>query len=104
MNLLLDDLQDLHGAGLDADATGDALGSGAILIGDDQVEGAGLSALAAAGAELLVDHVHAGLGILGDRTGGTDLGHRPHWVQTMGLAAPLRSTTWMQDLVMSLTL
>jgi len=65
-NLLLDDLQQLHGAGLDADAAGDALGSGGVLVLDDQAEGAGFRALAAAGAELLVDHVHAGLGILGN--------------------------------------
>ena len=65
-NLLFDDLQDLHGAGLDADAAGDALGDGcAFLLGHD-LEGAGFLALAATNAELLVDHVHAGLGILGN--------------------------------------
>ena len=66
IRLLLDDLQDLHGAGLGADAAGDALGGGSILVLHDQTEGASLGALAAAGAELLVDHVHAGLGVLGD--------------------------------------
>ena len=73
--LLLHDFQNLHGAGLDADAAGDALGgigtggSGS----NDHLEGADFGALAAAGAELLVDHVHA-LGVLGDGTGLADLG------------------------------
>ena len=72
-SLLLDDLQDLHGAGLDADAAGNALGGGSALVVDHDLEGADLDALAAAGAQLLVDHVHAGLGILGDGTGLADL-------------------------------
>ena len=74
IRLLLDDLQDLHGAGLDADAAGDALGSRSVLVLDDQAEGACLGALAAAGAELLADHVNAGLGVLGDGTVGAGLG------------------------------
>ena len=89
MNLLLDDLQDLHGAGLDADAAGDALGSGGVLVGDDQTEGAGLGALAAAGAELLVDHVHAGLGILGDGTIGAGLGAQTALGADLGLGSAL---------------
>ena len=64
--LLLDDLQDLHGAGLDADAAGDALGSGAVLGHNHDLHGADLDTLAAGNALLLVDHVNAGLGILGD--------------------------------------
>ena len=38
------------------------------------MEGADLGALAAAGTQLLVNHVHAGLGILGDGTSLTGLG------------------------------
>ena len=90
MNLLLDDLQDLHGAGLDTDAAGDALGSGGTLaVGDDQTEGAGLGALAAAGAELLADHVNAGLGILGDGTVGAGLGAQTALGADLGLGGTL---------------
>ena len=64
--LLLYDLQDLHGAGLDTDAAGDALGSGRLGLQDHNVHGAGLNALAAADTVLLVDHVDTGLGILGN--------------------------------------
>ena len=74
MKLLLDDLQDLHGAGLDAEAACVALGSWGGLVLDDEAEGAGLGALAAAGAELLDDLVNAGLGVLGDGTVGAGLG------------------------------
>ena len=66
MQLLFDDLQDLHGAGLDADTAGDALGCRALGLQDHDLHGAGLDALAAANTGLLVDHVHAGLGVLGD--------------------------------------
>ena len=71
--LLLDDLQDLHGAGLDADAAGDALGSGAVLGHNHDLHGADLDTLAAGNALLLVDHVNAGLGVLGDGLVLTDL-------------------------------
>ena len=62
-------------------------------------EGTGFLALAAADAELLVDHVHARLGVLGDRTmlagrralAALHAGHRTD------LAAPLRSTICTQD-------
>ena len=64
--LLFDDLQQFHGANLGADAAGNALGSGILGLHDHNLHGAGLHALAAADAELLVDHVNAGLGILGD--------------------------------------
>jgi hypothetical protein len=64
--LLLHDLQNLHGACLDADTAGDALGSGILGLQDHDLHGAGLDTLAAADALLLVDHVDAGLGILGD--------------------------------------
>ena len=64
MYLLFYDLQHFHGAGLDTDAAGDALGSGVLQAHD--LHGADLHALAAADALLLVDHVHAGLGVLGD--------------------------------------
>src|SRR5699024_11005766 len=58
--------EDAHGAGLGADAAGDAL-AGLVGAGghDHYVHGAGLHALAAAHALLLVDHVHA-LGVLAD--------------------------------------
>ena len=64
--LLLHDLQNFHGACLDADTAGDALGSGILRLQDHDLHGAGLDTLAAADALLLVDHVDAGLGILGD--------------------------------------
>ena len=64
--LLLYNFQHFHGAGLDADAAGDALGSGVLGLEDHDLHGAGLHTLAAADAVLLVDHVHAGLGVLGD--------------------------------------
>ena len=71
---VLDDLQHLHGAGLGADAAGDALGGGGGAFGKQaDVEGADLDALAAAHAELLVDHVDA-LGVLGDGLLGAVLG------------------------------
>ena len=72
-SLLLDDLQDFHGAGLDTDAAGDALGSGILGLEDHDLGGADLDALAAGNALLLVDHVHAGLGILSNRLMFTDL-------------------------------
>ena len=66
MELLFDDLQDLHGTGLDTDAAGDALGSGTLGLHDHNLHRAGLDTLAAADALLLVDHVNTGLGVLGD--------------------------------------
>ena len=73
MYLLFDDLQDLHGASLHADAAGNALGSGATNGSDHNLHGADLSALTAGSAELLIDHVDTGLGVLGDSTSLTDL-------------------------------
>ncbi len=67
-HLLFNDLKDFHGAGLDADATGDTLGSGALGLQDHNVHGAGLNTGAAADTQLLVDHVHTGLGVLGNGT------------------------------------
>ena len=64
--LLLHDFQHFHGAGLDTDAAGNALGSRCFGLQNHDMHGAGLHALAAAHTLLLVDHVHAGLGILGD--------------------------------------
>ena len=67
LELLLDDLQKFHGAGLDTDAAGDALGSvSSTFRHDHNLKGAGLDALAAANALFLIDHVNAGLGVLGD--------------------------------------
>ena len=62
--LLFHDFQDLHGASLDTDSAGDALGGG--ILQDHDLHGAGLDTLAAANALLLVDHVHTGLGVLSD--------------------------------------
>ena len=74
MYLLFDDLQDLHGASLHADAAGNALGSGAAFLLHHNLHGADLNAFAAGGAKLLIDHINAGLRILGDCTSLTDLG------------------------------
>ena len=71
--LLFDDFQDLHGAGLDTDAAGDALGSGTLFLHDHNLHGADLDTLAAADTLLLVDHVNTGLGVLGDGLVLTDL-------------------------------
>ena len=64
--LLFHDLQDLHGTSLDTDATGNTLGNRSLFLMYHDLHGAGLDTLAAADALLLVDHVHTGLGILGD--------------------------------------
>ena len=69
----LDDLEDFHGTCLGADAAGDALGSGLLGDLDQHMEGTYLGALAALGAELLVDGVNA-LGVLGDGAGFAGLG------------------------------
>ena len=72
--LFFDDLQQLHGTCLDADAAGGALaGIWGVFVLDDQAEGTGLDALAAAGAELAADHPDA-LRVLGDGAGGTGCG------------------------------
>ena len=71
--LLFHDLQDLHGASLNADAACDTLGGRTILRCDHDLHGAGFYALAAGGAELLVDHVDTGLGVLGNSASLTDL-------------------------------
>ena len=74
--LFFHNLQDLHGAALDTNATGNALaccGAGNSG-GNHNVEGADFCALPAAGAELLVDHVHSRLGILGNGAELTCLG------------------------------
>ena len=64
--LLFDDLQNLHGASLDTDAAGDALGSGIAFLQNHDLHGADFDTLAAADTLLLVDHVNAGLGVLGN--------------------------------------
>ena len=68
MNLLFHDLQHFHGAVLDTDAAGDALGNRIFLLVNHDLHGAGLDTLAAADTVLLVDHVNTGLGVLGDGT------------------------------------
>ena len=65
-DLLLHDLQQIHGTGLHADAAGDALCCGAVRLHDHDLHGAGFHTLAAGNAQLLVDHVNTGLGILSD--------------------------------------
>ena len=64
--LLFHDFQNIHGANLGTDTAGDALGCRAIGLHDHNLHRAGFHALAAADAQLLVDHVNAGLGILGN--------------------------------------
>ena len=64
VELLFDDLQQFHGASLDTDAAGDALGHRIAFPMNHNLHGAYLNTLAAANALLLVDHVHAGLGVL----------------------------------------
>ena len=68
MYLLFDDLQYFHGADLSADAASDALGSIAAFLLHHNLHRADLDALTAGGTQLLVDHINAGLGILGDGT------------------------------------
>ena len=70
--LLLDDLQQIHRAGLGADAAGDALGGG--VAEGHHLHGTDFDALAAGGAELFVNHVNAGFGVLGDGVVGTGAG------------------------------
>ena len=82
--LLFDDFQNTHGAGLGADAAGDALGSGTLSRLNHNLHGANLYALTAGGTQLLIDHVHTGLGVLCNCTGlanlsafaALDAGHR----------------------------
>ena len=73
MNLLLDDLQHFHGAGLYTDAAGDALGHGILGLVNHDLHGANLDALTATNAVLFADHVDTGLGILGNGIVLTDL-------------------------------
>ena len=66
VELLFDDLQNLHGASLDTDTTGDALGSRIAFLQNHNLHRADFHALTAGNALLLVDHVDTGLGILGN--------------------------------------
>ena len=93
MMLLFDDLQDLHGASLDTDAAGDALGSGATLGHDHDLHGADLHTLTAGNALLLVDHVNAGLGVLSDGLVLTDL----HALAALNADIGLCSTVLLND-------
>ena len=65
--LLFHDLQDFHGTGFDTNAAGNALGHRIFGLVHHYLGGAGFYALAAADAELFIDHIHAGLGILRNR-------------------------------------
>lgn len=72
--MLFNYLQNFHGALLGAYAAGYAFAGEGIGIGlDHDAHRAGGNAFAALSAELFVYHVHA-LGILGDSSGGADLG------------------------------
>ena len=73
VGLAFDDFQDLHGASLGADATSNALRGSAAFLQDHNLHGAGFHALAARNTELLINHVDAGLGILGNSTMLTNL-------------------------------
>ena len=86
-DLLLYDLQNFHGASLHADAAGNTLGGSAFFCHDHDLHGAGFYALAALDAQLLIDHVHTGLGILRDGTGFTDLGALAALDADIGLSA-----------------
>ena len=94
MKLLFDDLQDLHGASLCADAAGNALGSRTLALHDHDLHGACLDALAAADTQLLVDHVDAGLGVLGDGTMLTG----SHALAALDAGIGLRTSTLCNDL------
>ena len=73
ITLLFHDFQDVHGTSLGADTAGDTLGSSAAFLHDHNLHGAGFHTLATRNAQLLVDHVNAGLGVLGDGLVLTDL-------------------------------
>ena len=73
-NLFFHDFQNFHGAGLYADTAGDTLAGRSFLGHYHNLHGARFHALAAGGAQFLVNHVHTGLGVLSDCTGLTDLG------------------------------
>ena len=66
IELLFDDLQDLHGTSLDTDAAGNALGGRIAFLQNHDLSGTNLDTLAAADTLLLVDHVDTGLGVLSD--------------------------------------
>ena len=68
MKLFLHDLQDLHGTCLHANATGNALRCRILRLHDHDLHGASFHTLTAGNAQLLIDHVNAGLGVLGDST------------------------------------
>ena len=71
--LFFNDLQDLHRTNLGTDAAGDTLGRGAAFLQDHNLHGADLHTLTAGSAKLLIDHVHASLGVLSDCAGFTNL-------------------------------
>ena len=71
--LLFYDFQNFHGASLDTNAAGNALGGRTVFGSHHNLHGANLNALTAGGAELLIDHVDTGLSVLSDSTSLTDL-------------------------------
>ena len=67
IKLFFDDFQHFHGAGLDTNAAGDALGNRAVFLMYHNLHGANFHTLTATNTFLLIDHINAGLGILGNR-------------------------------------
>ena len=64
--LLFYDFQNFHGANLDTDAAGDARGRRIFGLENHNLHGANFYALTTGNTLLLVDHVNAGLGVLGN--------------------------------------
>jgi hypothetical protein len=93
-NLLFDDLQNLHRASLDADAAGNTLGSRILRLQNHNLHGADFDTLAAADTLLLVDHVDAGLGVLGNGLVLTSL----HALTTLDAGHGLGSVALCNDL------
>ena len=68
MKLFLHDLQDLHGTCLHANTAGNALGCRILRLHDHDLHGASFNTLTTGNAQLLIDHINASFGILGNST------------------------------------
>lgn len=66
MKLFFHNLQHFHGARLNADPAGDALGNGIFRLMYHNLHGTNLNTFSAADAVFLIDHINAGLGVLGN--------------------------------------
>jgi hypothetical protein len=64
MYLFFDDLQQLHGTSFHTNTTCNALGNGITLFVDHDLHGTCFHTLTTTNAQLLVDHINTGLGIL----------------------------------------